>query len=168
MRGALLVLESLLFTVLVPGSVTFWLPAYVVAPGEFRWPAPSGPVVVAGAVLAALGLAIYLWCLWNFAVTGRGIPAPIDHPKRLVVRGLYRYVRNPMYLGVLLILLGEDLAFRSWRLLAYTAAWFAIWHITILVYEEPNLERKFGDSYRRYRAAVNRWIPGSRYQGEPG
>jgi protein-S-isoprenylcysteine O-methyltransferase Ste14 len=106
---------------------------------------------------------VYLRCLWEFAARGRGIPAPIDHPKQLVVTGLYQYVRNPMYVGVLLFLLGEALFFGSSRFLLYAIAWLAFVHVNVLVYEEPNLRRKFGRSYERYTSAVRRWIPGKKY-----
>jgi len=115
----------------------------------------------------ALGLGVYLRCLWEFAARGRGIPAPLDHPKQLVVSGLYRYVRNPMYLGVLLVLLGEALFFQSTAFLLYALAWLAFVHLNILLYEEPNLTRRFGDSYRHYQASVRRWIPGPKYHGTP-
>jgi protein-S-isoprenylcysteine O-methyltransferase Ste14 len=110
-----------------------------------------------------LGLAVYLRCLWEFAARGRGIPAPLDHPKKLVVTGLYRYVRNPMYLGVLLVLLGETLFLQSSGFLLYVIGWLIFVHLNVILYEEPNLTHKFGDSYKHYRSAVRRWLPGERY-----
>lgn len=112
----------------------------------------------------AIGIAIYVRCVWDFASRGRGIPAPLDHPKQLVVSGLYRYLRNPMYVGVLLVLLGEALFFRSRDFLVYVLIWFAFVNVAVLVYEEPNLRRKFGHSYERYRSSVRRWIPGRAYR----
>ena len=94
---------------------------------------------------------------------GQGIPAPIDHPKELVVTGLYRYVRNPMYLGVFAILIGEVLTLGSRALFVYAAVWLLVVHIVILVYEEPNLRARFGDSYEQYCAHVRRWVPGRPY-----
>ena len=88
---------------------------------------------------------------------------PIDHPGQLVVTGLYRYVRNPMYVGVLILLIGEVILFRSINLLIYTVCWFAFVHLNVILWEERLLRHKFGDSYTRYRAAVRRWIPGKRY-----
>jgi protein-S-isoprenylcysteine O-methyltransferase Ste14 len=90
---------------------------------------------------------------------------PIDHPKQLVVTGLYRYVRNPMYVGVLILLLGEVMVFRSLDLLIYTIGWFVFVHLNVVVWEERLLRHKFGDSYARYRGSVRRWIPGRRYEG---
>jgi protein-S-isoprenylcysteine O-methyltransferase Ste14 len=114
----------------------------------------------AAAALLALGFAVYVRCAWDFAARGRGIPAPLDHAKQLVVTGLYRYIRNPMYVGVLLALLGEALFFGSVPFVEYTAIWFALVHLAVLFYEEPNLRRRFGSSYDDYAAAVGRWIPG--------
>ena len=99
------------------------------------------------------------WCLWDFATFGRGTPAPINPPKRLVVHGLYRYVRNPMYLGVLLVILAWALYFASGTLLGYAALMALILHVWILIYEEPTLRRSFGDEFDRYKSQVNRWLP---------
>jgi protein-S-isoprenylcysteine O-methyltransferase Ste14 len=158
-----LVLETILFTVLVPGTVAFWLPEAIL---DLKKPVMLGSWSVArvsALVPLALGAAIYLRCLWEFATRGRGIPAMIDHPKQLVVSGLYRYVRNPMYLGVLLFLFGESLFAESWSFFLYALAWLLFVHLNVLLYEEPNLRRKFGSAYERYTAAVRRWIPGRRY-----
>src|SRR5262244_3073124 len=142
--------ETIVFTVLVPGTVAFWLPRIILDSGRIRLPASWSVAQLAALVPLGLGAAIYARCVWEFASRGRGIPAPLDHPKQLVVTGLYRYVRNPMYVGVLLVLLGEALFFRSRNFLIYVLAWLAFVHVNILVYEEPNLRRKFGESYERY------------------
>jgi protein-S-isoprenylcysteine O-methyltransferase Ste14 len=159
-RDALLLLEAIIFTIVVPGTATIWLPRDVLGLWGNVSRAPWAVWHVAAVVLIAIGFAVYARCVWDFAARGRGIPAPIDHPKQLVVTGLYRYVRNPMYVGVLLVMLGEALFFRSLPLLEYTLLWLAIVHTVILVYEEPNLRRKFGSSYDDYAAEVGRWIPG--------
>lgn len=160
----LLWLRAALFTVLVPGTVTTVLP-WLVSDGAFPvGELRGGAARVVGALLLAIGAAIYFRCLWDFVTRGRGIPAPIDHPKRLVVRGLYRYVRNPMYLGVLLVLIGEAVLFRAPALLSYIAIWLLVVHLFVLLYEEPNLRRRFGADYLRYRARVRRWIPGRPYR----
>ena len=163
-RSVLLFLETIAFTVLVPGTVAIWLPRDWL----HIWDTSPSPWTVwhcVALVPLTIGLAVYVQCVWEFAVRGRGIPAPLDHPKQLVVTGLYRYVRNPMYLGVLLVLLGEAIFFRSLAFLEYVFAWLAFVHINILVYEEPNLRRKFGSSYERYKSSVGRWIPGRAYRG---
>jgi len=92
-------------------------------------------------------------------VTGRGTLAPVDPPTRLVVRGPYRYVRNPMYLGVLCILTGEAWLFASSALLIYAAAVLACFYSFVVLYEEPALRRKFGESYEQYARTVHRWWP---------
>ena len=108
---------------------------------------------------AIAGAATYFWCLWDFAVTGRGTPAPVDPPKQLIVRGLYRYVRNPMYLGVLLVIVAWNLAFPSGALVQYGLAVAVAFHLTVLLIEEPLLRHKFGAAYEAYLHAVPRWIP---------
>jgi protein-S-isoprenylcysteine O-methyltransferase Ste14 len=162
-RGALLFLETVTFSVLVPGAVTIWIPRDLLGIWGETSPTSLSVRHVAAIVPLTIGFAVYLRCLWEFAARGRGIPAPIDHPKQLVVTGLYQYVRNPMYVGVLLFLLGEALFFGSSRFLLYAIVWLAFVHANVLVYEEPNLRRKFGSSYERYTSAVRRWIPGKKY-----
>ena len=150
------------FTVLVPGTVTVLLPYYILDGSaslqEVRW----GPTVITGGLVFLVGVGVYGRCLWECVQKGQGIPAPIDHPKELVVTGLYRYVRNPMYLGVLAILIGEVLTMGSRALLVYAAVWLLVVHIVTLVYEEPNLRARFGESYEQYCAHVRRWVPGPR------
>jgi protein-S-isoprenylcysteine O-methyltransferase Ste14 len=163
-RDVLLFFETLLFTVLVPGTVTIWLPRDWLRIWGDTSPSPWTIWHIAALVPLTIGFAIYARCVWEFAARGRGIPAPLDHPKQLVVTGLYRYVRNPMYVGVLLVLLGEALFFRSRDFLIYVLIWFAFVNLAVLVYEEPNLRRKFGASYDRYCESVRRWIPGRDYR----
>jgi protein-S-isoprenylcysteine O-methyltransferase Ste14 len=98
-------------------------------------------------------------CVWEFARSGRGTLAPLDPPTHLVVRGLYRYVRNPMYLSVTTIVCGELLLTRSLALFTYWVIWFACVNLFVIGYEEPTLRRQFGASYERYTEAVARWIP---------
>ncbi len=106
-----------------------------------------------------VGAVILLWCIADFAYTGKGTPAPVDPPKRLVVHGLYRYVRNPMYIGVLSILLGELLRFPSFQMLIYASLVFAAFESFVVFYEEPALRKKFGEPYVAYCREVNRWLP---------
>jgi len=105
------------------------------------------------------GTGILLWSALDFALKGKGTPAPIDPPKVMVAEGLYRFVRNPMYLGVLLTLTGHVLWFQSLRLLIYIALLAVAFHLFVVFYEEPVLRRKFGDSYEDYCRRVSRWIP---------
>jgi len=150
------VFKTLLFTVLLPGSVTVLIPYYLVRP--VSWPESAG-IGAVGVVLIALGATSYLWCAWNFAWVGLGTPAPIDPPRKLVAVGLYRFVRNPMYVAVVSVLLGEGLIFESWLLFAYAFIAWTSSHLFVVLYEEPTLRRKFGPQYDEYRRHVPRWIP---------
>jgi len=154
----LLLLKNLLFTALVPGFVAGWVPLVYLLRRE-PWPAAwSWPYLLAALPLAG-GVAIYLVCVWQFAVNGRGTPAPFDPPKKLVVRGLYRWVRNPMYLGVLLVVLGEVILFRDLTLLLYLVFLASAFQLFVAVYEEPVLRRRYGALYSDYCFRVNRWWP---------
>jgi protein-S-isoprenylcysteine O-methyltransferase Ste14 len=140
---------------LCPGVVTVAVPALIV----WRTSAGIGLLSIVGLPLIALGLLLIVRTIALFAEVGRGTLAPWDPTSRLVVRGPYRHVRNPMISGVLFVLLGEAALFGSWPLLL----WFVLVLIVNAVYlplvEEPGLERRFGEDYERYRAHVPRWIP---------
>ena len=152
-------LKTLIFTMMVPGTVTVFIPYWLVQQ-DIRWfSLDIGAVRFLGVLLILAGAATYLWCAWDFTFTGRGTPAPIDPPKELVVKGLYSYVRNPMYVGVLLILLGEALLFESVVVLLYALLLLSASHLFVVFYEEPTLARMFGSSYERYRRSVRRWLP---------
>jgi protein-S-isoprenylcysteine O-methyltransferase Ste14 len=150
-----LFLKNLLFTALVPGTIAGFLPWWIAR----ERPLSSGPLLVLGSALLAIGAAIYGWCLWDFATFGRGTPAPIDPPKKLVVRGLYRFVRNPMYVGVICALLGWSALYSDRRLLYYAACLGACFHLFVVLYEERKLRRRFGREYDDYCARVGRWLP---------
>jgi protein-S-isoprenylcysteine O-methyltransferase Ste14 len=149
--------KTLIFMFIAPATVTIYLPYWLLA-GCTGAP-PLGALRYAGLLPLAVGVCIELWCAWDFATKGRGTPAPFDPPKELVVRGLYRRVRNPMYVGVLCILLGEALLFASLTLAAYAVLVFILFNLFVLLYEEPTLRRKFGADYERYSASVPRWLP---------
>ena len=132
-----------------------------------RWMAASKGVVLEPSLnpfaiaLMAAGLAVMARCVWDFAWTGHGTPAPWDPPRRLVIHGLYRHTRNPMYLGMGVLIAGEALFLPAigrelWIMLAVLA--IAV-NLFILAYEEPTLRRLFGDDYRDYCRNVRRWIP---------
>ena len=114
-----------------------------------------------GALPILIGLALMLWCVANFVVVGEGTPAPFDAPRRLVVSGPYRHVRNPMYVGGLLFLVGYALLFAEFSpvLLWYAVGLIVAVNLFILAYEEPTLRRKFNGEYREYCRNVRRWIP---------
>jgi protein-S-isoprenylcysteine O-methyltransferase Ste14 len=97
--------------------------------------------------------------VWDFAVFGRGTPAPLNAPKKLVVRGLYRYTRNPIYVGVLTVLLGWAVMFRGMGLLIYAVCVAICFHLFVVLYEERHLQKEFGGEYADYRSRVSRWLP---------
>ena len=149
-------LKSLLFLIVAPGMVAGYIPLVFLRRGP---QAETGLLAYFAFPLWLLGGMILLWSFWNFLIEGRGTPAPIDPPKELVAVGFYRYVRNPMYFGVLLILIGHFLWFGFWWLLAYTVIAFVVVHLFVTRYEEPTLKRKFGAAYEEYLRSVPRWIP---------
>jgi protein-S-isoprenylcysteine O-methyltransferase Ste14 len=112
-----------------------------------------------GVAFVALGAVIVISCVAFFVVEGKGTPAPFDPPRRFVASGPYRFVRNPMYLGALLVLSGFGLYTRSPSVLGLVALAAMFAHLFVLVVEEPDLARRFGDGYAAYRRATNRWIP---------
>src|SRR5215471_11853679 len=139
-------LKTLIFTIIVPGSIIALIPYLLLSRNQSSF-AHIGPPQMFGLIPMTIGAAIYLRCAWDFASAGKGTPAPIDPPKRLVARGLYRFVRNPMYVGVLITLLGEALLFSSLTLFLYAAIVINWQHLFVVFYEEPALKRKFGESY---------------------
>ena len=156
MRALGPILQTILFTIVVPGSVLILVPSRILS--GFPKP-PPGPLTWLGILVILLGAAIYFRCAWEFAVRGLGTPAPFAPTKFLVTTALHRYVRNPMYIGVFGVLLGEALLFRAVLLLAYAALCFTAAYLFVIFYEEPTLQRQFGESYEEYRRSVPRWIP---------
>jgi len=148
-----------IFTVLAPGSATVLAPYLILSLFDPSLPFEIGFLRRAGWIFIFLGAFFYFWTVWDFAVAGRGTPAPMDPPKKLVVRGLYRCVRNPMYVAVVSILFGETLVFSSPLLLVYTFLVFLSFHLFVVGYEEPKLRNTFGDAYKAYCDSVPRWIP---------
>lgn len=142
--------------VTLPVVMGGWLPAALLfatgapAPGGWAW---------LGLVPAALGLTLLLECVRLFAVRGRGTLAPWDPPRQLVVVGPYRWVRNPMYVALALVLVGWTILFRSNAVAVYGTLLVIAFHLRVVLYEEPTLRRTFGESFERYRRDVPRWLP---------
>jgi protein-S-isoprenylcysteine O-methyltransferase Ste14 len=150
-------LGSLVFLVVVPGVVAGVMPWLLTG-----WDAADDvpvPVVVAGVVLTAAGAAVLLHAFARFVVEGLGTPAPIAPTERLVVGGLYRYVRNPMYLAVGATIVGQALILGAPGLLVYALVFGAAVWMFVHFYEEPTLARTYGAEYDSYRRAVPRWWP---------
>ena len=148
---------SLVFLVLAPGIVAGLVP-WVLTGWRVRQPLPYWvPLQAAGLILLAVGVVVLLHAFWRFVIEGLGTPAPVAPTKRLVVGGLYRYVRNPMYLAVTAIIVGQALALGQLILLLYAAAFAVAVVAFVHWYEEPMLRRQFGDQYETYRRSVPAW-----------
>ncbi len=154
-ENMVLFLKNLAFTIVAPGTAAFLIPWLIVG-GKHT---VLGFMTFLSVLFFILGSAIYLWCVWDFATFGRGTPAPIDPPKKLVIRGLYQYSRNPMYVGVLILILAWAASFKAIILVVYALLISIAFHAVIIIYEEPHLRSLFGDSYLGYCARVPRWIP---------
>lgn len=153
-----LALRSLLWTALLPGLYAGYVPwrFFGLAHVRIDW---RNPIHLLSLLVIALGVGLLAACIWEFARRGRGTLSPVDPPRQLVVHGLYRYVRNPMYLSVTTIVLGEVLLTRSVGLFTYWLIWFVLVNLLVIGFEEPMLRRQFGDSYDHYTKTVGRWIP---------
>ncbi len=149
----LLALRALFFVLLLPGTVAVYVPFSILRAGNLQRVPGLGPASVV-AITSAL---VLLRCVWDFFDSGKGTLAPIDPPRFLVVRGLYRFTRNPMYNGVLALILGEAWLFGSVSLVEYSLLVLVFFHLFVVSYEERALESQFGESYRAYRRAVPRW-----------
>lgn len=150
-----LALRVFLFTVVVPGTAAVWLPWWLLT----RDSAMPTPIAWHAVSLVGLGGALYLACLWVFALVGRGTPGPWDAPRRFVAVGPYAWVRNPMYIAVVMVITGEAWLFLSLPLLLLGVALAIGFHAFVVLYEEPTLRRAFGATYEQYLATVPRWLP---------
>jgi protein-S-isoprenylcysteine O-methyltransferase Ste14 len=147
------------YAALFIGFVLVYLPARLLSWSGIVRPATLAAPQVAGTVLGVVGAAVALWCILTFATIGKGTPAPFDPPRRLVIRGPYRFVRNPMYIGAGLALASAALFYESLPLLGYAALFFLVTHTFVVLYEEPTLRRTFGPDYEAYCRQVRRWLP---------
>src|SRR5688572_11541923 len=149
---AWLVLRSVFWTIVFPGFFAGYLPWRFFGLRSVAVDLRS-PLHWIALLMIAAGVILLAACIFEFARSGRGTLSPVDPPRVLVVRGLYRYVRNPMYLSVTLIVLGEVLLTGSMALLGYWAAWFLAANVFVIGFEEPTLRRQFGETYRHYTDA---------------
>jgi len=154
-----LILRNLFFTIIHPGLVAGLIPYWILGVKiNYVFTQHFQFYHYLGILVFITGLVILLSCIINFVVKGRGTLSPLDPTKRLVITGLYKYSRNPMYVGVMLILIGEAIFFQSLSLLIYLVVIFLAFNIFILVHEEPRLRKDFGEEYNRYCQIVRRWI----------
>ena len=151
-----LAFRAALFIVIAPGSLAGWLPWYI---SGWQRPRLDTTLGVVGFSVAVFGWLVLLWCEREFAVRGRGTPNPSDPPRALVVDGLYRFVRNPMYVAIITSLFGQAAMYRSTDVVWYTAILAMGFHLRVVFYEEPKLTELFGGTYADYRARVPRWLP---------
>jgi protein-S-isoprenylcysteine O-methyltransferase Ste14 len=151
----MLFLRALVAFLALPGMVAGLVPWLIVSSD----PRSGAGWFVAGIPVLVLGLCVLLWCVRDFYVAGKGTLAPWDPPKRLVCVGLYRFVRNPMYVGVLLVVSGWALLSGSPALVAYFVVLAIAFHARVTLYEEQWLARSFPDEWQKYSAAVPRWLP---------
>lgn len=159
MASPRVLLKSAVFTVVVPGIVAGLIPQRLASRDSPVL--PFNPRVSRSVGLSSLlaGLGLYLHTAWRFADEGGGTPAPVDEPEALVSGGVYTYVRNPMYIGVILIVLGQALLYRSPHVLWWAVGCWLGFHHRVVDWEEPHLREKHGEAYDRYCEEVPRWIP---------
>lgn len=150
------IVSTVIFAMLVPATVIVFIPLWVLSasggPGE-------NPLRPLGVVSMAVGAALLLWCWAGFITEGRGTPAPYDPPRRLVSGALYAWVRNPMYVAITILLVGEAIFFWSRALLIDAIVTWIAFHLVVVLYEEPGLRDRFGAAYDDFVRRVPRWLP---------
>jgi protein-S-isoprenylcysteine O-methyltransferase Ste14 len=151
-------LKTLIFTILVPGTVAGIVPWLLLQSGGVAVGLTLS-IWLIGLLPLLLGVGLYFWCAGAFTFIGKGTPAPIDAPIFLVREGPYQWVRNPMYLAVLSVIIGEAILFHSLLLAGYALLVGVVVHLFVVLYEEPSLLRQFGESYEAYLRTVPRWLP---------
>lgn len=150
---AFALVRTLMYFAIAPGLVA------VVVPQLLAVGSRLSPLAPLGLLLSSAGVALVLWCGWHFAMRGRGTPAPYDAPRELVATGPYWWVRNPMYVATLLVIVGQAVAYGSLVIFVYAALVWLVFHAFVVLYEEPTLGKRFGGTYAEYRRRVPRWIP---------
>lgn len=153
------IVRTIVYATLFVGLLLVYLPSRILAwsgiarPTVLEWPQ------IAGLAIATIGALIALACVWAFTWIGKGTPAPFDPPRRLVVRGPYRFLRNPMYLGAGTAVAGAALYYESIQLFAFVVLFLTAARFFVVLYEEPTLKRMFGPEYEAYCQHVHRWWP---------
>jgi protein-S-isoprenylcysteine O-methyltransferase Ste14 len=159
MKRASAILGSVIFLVVAPGTIAVYIP-WTICRWRFASPLLGFfPFRILGVLMITAGLPVLLDSFVRFAIKGMGTPAPVAPPQHLVVTGLYRHVRNPMYVAVSLLIFGQGLLFGSVRLLEFGVVVWLAFFAFVVFYEEPALRRKFGKDYEKFCARVPRWIP---------
>jgi protein-S-isoprenylcysteine O-methyltransferase Ste14 len=161
-----ILIRALVYASLFIGLLLIYVPARLLTWSGIVRPTGIEVPQVIGMIVASFGAFIALWCIFTFSSLGRGTPAPFDPPRRLVLRGPYRFVRNPMYIGAGLALAGAGLFYESLFLLGYASVFLLVCHLFVIWYEEPTLRRTFGSEYEMYCRTVRRWWPVIRSSGD--
>ena len=151
--------RAVTYAALFIGLVLIFVPSRILSWSGIVRPEAIELEQVAGMAIGTAGAAVALWCVFTFATLGRGTPAPFDPPRRLVIQGSYRFVRNPMYIGAGFALAGAALFYESLPLLGYTGVFLLTTHLFVAWYEEPTLRRTFGEEYVTYCRKIRRWWP---------
>src|SRR6266436_3467425 len=155
----LILLRALTYATLFVAVFLVIVPQRILTASGYMGGDSFGLVELTGLGLVGLGLALVLWCLVTFAFVGRGTAAPFDPPRKLVVVGPYRVVRNPIYIGAVMAMLGAAMVVWSGWLVLYSFVVLIVTHLLVIFYEEPHLRRIFGQAYEDYLRTVHRWIP---------
>ena len=146
-------------TVIFSALLCYFIPRLILASDLDLFALESNVFLFIGLVPIVLGLFMLIGFIWGFIVVGTGTPVPYDMPEELIVRGSYRFVRNPMYVGFYLLLLGQAILFKSFGFLLYLVVLFLLFHLLVVFVEEQMLKQKFGELYEQYCKSVPRWIP---------
>ncbi|MGA3160401.1 MAG: isoprenylcysteine carboxylmethyltransferase family protein [Terracidiphilus sp.] len=151
------IFRAITYATLFIGFVLIYLPSRFLSWSGIVRPAAVGGPQIMGMIIGIAGAVVALWCVGAFAWIGKGTPAPFDPPRKLVIRGPYRFVRNPMYIGAGLALAGAALFYESIYLLLYVGIFLLATHLFVVLYEEPTLRRSFEAEYEAYCHRVRRW-----------
>ena len=154
-----IIARTITYAAVFIGLVLIYVPVQLSGAAGLVPPEVIGLPQIMGAIIGTAGAAIAFWCIFTFAISGKGTPAPFDPPRRLVIRGPYRFVRNPMYIGAALALAGAALFYASLAILIYAGVFLLGTHLFVIGYEEPTLRRAFGAEYEAYCGRVRRWWP---------
>jgi protein-S-isoprenylcysteine O-methyltransferase Ste14 len=154
------IVRAITYATVFIGLLLIYVPARVLSWSGIVGPAEMEAPQIAGMLIESAGAVVALWCIFTFVRIGRGTPAPFDPPRQLVILGPYQFVRNPMYIGAVLVLTGAALFYWSVPLLVYAGLFLLASHLFVVWYEEPTLRRTFGQEYEAYCRQVSRWWPG--------
>lgn len=154
------IVRAITYATLFISLVLIYVPAQLLSWSGIIRPSTIEVQQIIGMIVGVIGALIALWCVFTFATIGGGTPAPFDPPRRLVIRGPYHFVRNPMYIGAGLALAGAALFYESTVLVRYLCVFFLVTHLFVIWYEEPTLRQNFREEYEAYCRRVRRWLPG--------